>query len=182
MWPGECWATSTPSQQLTRPLPPHLSPQEDGKECLPLTCLSVNPDPKKIPSNQRAVPTEVLRDLGRGGGDGNDMPRASSTDPAPAPPQECGRGTGRLPVLGATHHHGRGHLGHGADQGGYRQRELRGGTWSLGWGCLPPPLGKHLGLASPLPPPPPTLGETTPGFRLQHLEGLAVGWRHRPHQ
>lgn len=74
MWPGECWATSTPSQQLTRPLPPHLSPQEDGKECLPLTCLSVNPDPKKIPSNQRAVPTEVLRDLGRGVGTGTTCP------------------------------------------------------------------------------------------------------------
>ncbi|XP_044106183.1 copine-5 isoform X3 [Neovison vison] len=35
--------------------------------------------------------------------------------------QDRGRSAGRLPVLGAAHHHGRGHLGHGADQGGYRQ-------------------------------------------------------------
>lgn len=51
--------------------------------------------------------------------------------PPPALPQERGRSAGRLPVLGAAHHHRWGHLGHGADQGGDRQRERGVGT---GWG------------------------------------------------
>lgn len=40
------------------------------------------------------------------------------------PTQECSGCAGRLPVLGAAHHHRRGHLGHGADQGGHCQCKL----------------------------------------------------------
>lgn len=71
-----------------------------------------------------------------------------------APSQERGRGAGWLPVLRAAHHHRRGHLRHGTDQGGDRQRELgagtRGRTFRLlqgdawAWLLLSPPWGGPL--------------------------------------
>lgn len=56
---------------------------------------------------------------------------------SPCAPQECGRSAGWLPVLRAAHHHRRGHLGHGADQGGYRQCKQGLGTGEGRGLCLP---------------------------------------------
>lgn len=65
----------------------------------------------------------------------------------PALPQERGRSAGRLPVLGVAHHHRWGHLRHGADQGGDRQRERGVGTGGGEiWGYTSlPPLGRPVG-------------------------------------
>lgn len=90
-----------------------------GGASLPFTHLSGSPDPKETllpPKNSPPTPCKVLWGLG-GVQSGSDRLQ-------PPLPQDRGRSAGRLPVLGAAHHHGRGHLGHGADQGGYRQCEL----------------------------------------------------------
>lgn len=95
---------------------------------------------------------------------------------AAAPPQERGRGAGRLPVLRAAHHHRRGHLRHGADQGGDCQREWgreagRGPATRLGMGGRaagpPAPVGRCVGLTSPPIP---------PRDRSWLLKSLAGGW------
>ena len=71
---------------------------------------------------------------------GDGVPSVPADRPLPpALPQERSRSAGRLPVLGAAHHHRWGHLGHGADQGGDCQCE-RGRGQRVGkcllWGDL----------------------------------------------
>ncbi|XP_065554271.1 uncharacterized protein LOC136023602 isoform X4 [Lathamus discolor] len=140
----------------------------------------------RVPIERGCGEPGVQRHRGRAGG--------LSPEPAPRPALRAhqlrprrqprgargGRGARWLPVLRAPHHHRRRHLGHGADQGGHRQRRCaphvhhhRGGRpgrvrchGGAGWGRHPrvlPREGGREGHCAGTAPPRPTSAPLIPG-------------------